>query len=97
MEAKRTHVVYGLLPIFIPLEFAVLVEVRTATRSSLYPVLFDDEQSLSKYEFVVTSGSPVAADRGGCFGNRVMAPFATGIKVKSQSSAVITFSLRVWQ
>ncbi|NXY50445.1 FLCN protein, partial [Ceuthmochares aereus] len=46
-------------------EFAVLVEVRSATRSSLYPTLFDDEQSLSKYEFVVTSGSPVAADRVG--------------------------------
>lgn len=46
-------------------EFAVLVEVRAATRSSLYPTLFDDEQSLNKYEFVVTSGSPVAADRGG--------------------------------
>ncbi|KFQ64519.1 Folliculin [Pelecanus crispus] len=46
-------------------EFAVLVEVRTATRSSLYPTLFDDEQSLNKYEFVVTSGSPIAADRGG--------------------------------
>lgn len=45
-------------------EFAVLVEVRAATRSSLYPTLFDDEQSLNKYEFVVTSGSPVAADRG---------------------------------
>lgn len=49
----------------VALEFAVLVEVRTATRSSLYPTLFDDEQSLNKYEFVVTSGSPVAADRGG--------------------------------
>ncbi|NXP56668.1 FLCN protein, partial [Heliornis fulica] len=46
-------------------EFAVLVEVRTATRSSLYPTLFDDDQSLNKYEFVVTSGSPVAADRVG--------------------------------
>ncbi|KFW68609.1 Folliculin [Pygoscelis adeliae] len=46
-------------------EFAVLVEVRSATRSSLYPTLFDDEQSLNKYEFVVTSGSPVAADRVG--------------------------------
>ncbi|XP_075574610.1 folliculin isoform X1 [Pelecanus crispus] len=46
-------------------EFAVLVEVRTATRSSLYPTLFDDEQSLNKYEFVVTSGSPIAADRVG--------------------------------
>lgn len=48
----------------LDLEFAVLVEVRTATRSSLYPVLFDDEQALSKYEFVVTSGSPVSTDRG---------------------------------
>ncbi|KFP04797.1 Folliculin [Calypte anna] len=46
-------------------EFAVLVEVRAAARSSLYPTLFDDEQSLNKYEFVVTSGSPVAADRVG--------------------------------
>ncbi|KAM9179259.1 folliculin isoform 1-T2 [Mergus octosetaceus] len=46
-------------------EFAVLVEVHSATRSSLYPTLFDDEQSLNKYEFVVTSGSPVAADRVG--------------------------------
>ncbi|XP_030339995.1 folliculin isoform X2 [Strigops habroptila] len=46
-------------------EFAVLVEVRAATRSSLYPTLFDEEQSLNKYEFVVTSGSPVAADRVG--------------------------------
>ncbi|KAM6299051.1 folliculin [Aegotheles albertisi] len=46
-------------------EFAVLVEVRTAARSSLYPTLFDEEQSLNKYEFVVTSGSPVAADRVG--------------------------------
>ncbi|XP_035195840.1 folliculin [Oxyura jamaicensis] len=46
-------------------EFAVLVEVRSATRSSLYPTLFDDDQSLNKYEFVVTSGSPVAADRVG--------------------------------
>ncbi|NWJ02432.1 FLCN protein, partial [Crypturellus undulatus] len=46
-------------------EFAVLVEVRTATRTNLYPTLFEDEQSLNKYEFVVTSGSPVAADRVG--------------------------------
>ncbi|NXY83486.1 FLCN protein, partial [Alcedo cyanopectus] len=46
-------------------EFAVLVEVRTAARSGLYPTLLDDEQSLNKYEFVVTSGSPVAADRVG--------------------------------
>lgn len=52
---------------FLAPEFAVLVEVRSATRSSLYPTLFDDEQSLNKYEFVVTSGSPVAADRGECF------------------------------
>lgn len=47
-------------------EFAVVVEVHTATRSSLHPVGCEDDQSLSKYEFVVTSGSPVAADRGGC-------------------------------
>ncbi|XP_042683891.1 folliculin [Centrocercus urophasianus] len=46
-------------------EFAVLVEVRAATRSTLYPTLLEDEQSLNKYEFVVTSGSPVAADRVG--------------------------------
>ncbi|KAM8798460.1 folliculin [Eudromia elegans] len=46
-------------------EFAVLVEVRAATRTNLYPTLFEDEQSLNKYEFVVTSGSPVAADRVG--------------------------------
>nr|XP_028562582.1 folliculin [Podarcis muralis] len=52
-------------PHILSSEFTVLVEVRTATRSSLYPVLFDDEQPLSKYEFVVTSGSPVAADRVG--------------------------------
>uniref|UniRef100_A0A8B9MV59 Folliculin n=1 Tax=Accipiter nisus TaxID=211598 RepID=A0A8B9MV59_9AVES len=52
-------------PHILSSEFAVLVEVRTATRSSLYPTLFDDEQSLNKYEFVVTSGSPVAADRVG--------------------------------
>ncbi|XP_077172639.1 folliculin [Paroedura picta] len=52
-------------PHILSSEFAVLVEVRTATRSSLYPVLFDDEQALSKYEFVVTSGSPVVADRVG--------------------------------
>uniref|UniRef100_A0A6I8P0L6 Folliculin n=1 Tax=Ornithorhynchus anatinus TaxID=9258 RepID=A0A6I8P0L6_ORNAN len=46
-------------------EFAVIVEVCVATRSSLYPIVFDEDQSLSKYEFVVTSGSPVAADRVG--------------------------------
>lgn len=50
--------------LFFAAEFAVLVEVRLATRSSLYPVLFDEDQPLSKYEFVVTSGSPLAADRG---------------------------------
>ncbi|XP_039223997.1 folliculin [Crotalus tigris] len=52
-------------PHILSSEFAVLVEVRPATRSSLYPVLFDDDQPLSKYEFVVTSGSPLAADRVG--------------------------------
>ncbi|NXY19097.1 FLCN protein, partial [Atrichornis clamosus] len=52
-------------PHILSSEFAVLVEVRAATRSSLYPTLFDDEQSLNKYEFIVTSGSPVAADRVG--------------------------------
>ncbi|NXA04202.1 FLCN protein, partial [Sapayoa aenigma] len=52
-------------PHILSSEFAVLVEVRAATRSSLYPTLFDDDQSLNKYEFVVTSGSPVAADRVG--------------------------------
>lgn len=45
-------------------EFAVVVEVHTATRSSLQAVGCEGEQPLSKYEFVVTSGSPVAADRG---------------------------------
>ncbi|XP_071427457.1 folliculin [Pithys albifrons albifrons] len=52
-------------PHILSSEFAVLVEVRAATRSSLYPTLFEDEQSLNKYEFVVSSGSPVAADRVG--------------------------------
>ncbi|XP_064582254.1 folliculin [Zonotrichia leucophrys gambelii] len=52
-------------PHILASEFAVLVEVRAASRSSLYPTLFDDEQSLNKYEFLVTSGSPVAADRVG--------------------------------
>ncbi|NXC98461.1 FLCN protein, partial [Certhia familiaris] len=52
-------------PHILSSEFAVLVEVRAATRSSLYPTLFDEEQSLNKYEFIVTSGSPVAADRVG--------------------------------
>lgn len=46
-------------------EFAVVVEVHTAARSSLQPAGCEDEPSLSKHEFVVTSGSAVAADRGG--------------------------------
>ncbi|KAJ6655944.1 hypothetical protein lerEdw1_004529 [Lerista edwardsae] len=52
-------------PHILSSEFAVLVEVRIATRSNLYPVLFEDEQPLSRYDFVVTSGSPMAADRVG--------------------------------
>lgn len=51
---------------FAATEFAVVVEVHTATRSNLHPAGCEDDLSLSKYEFVVTSGSPVAADRGGC-------------------------------
>lgn len=47
-------------------EFAVVVEVHAASRSSLHPAGYEDDQPLSKYEFSVTSGSPVAADRGGC-------------------------------
>ncbi|XP_049558082.1 folliculin isoform X2 [Orcinus orca] len=46
-------------------EFAVVVEVHTAARSSLQPAGCEDEPSLSKHEFVVTSGSAVAADRAG--------------------------------
>ncbi|XP_045426215.1 folliculin isoform X2 [Lemur catta] len=46
-------------------EFAVVVEVHATARSTLHPVGCEDEQPLSKYEFVVTSGSPVAADRVG--------------------------------
>ncbi|KAM9045505.1 folliculin isoform 2-T3 [Megaptera novaeangliae] len=46
-------------------EFAVVVEVHTAARSSLHPAGCEDEQSLSKHEFVVTSGSAVATDRAG--------------------------------
>uniref|UniRef100_A0A480W9D1 Folliculin n=1 Tax=Sus scrofa TaxID=9823 RepID=A0A480W9D1_PIG len=58
-------------------EFAVIVEVHAAPRSSLHPAACEDDQSLSKYEFVVTSGSPVAADRGGrCWAGRPLA--ATG-------------------
>ncbi|XP_062072616.1 folliculin isoform X3 [Lepus europaeus] len=48
-----------------PPEFAVVVEVHAAPRSTLLPAGREDEQPLSKYEFVVTSGSPVAADRVG--------------------------------
>uniref|UniRef100_A0A8D2D9F0 Folliculin n=1 Tax=Sciurus vulgaris TaxID=55149 RepID=A0A8D2D9F0_SCIVU len=50
---------------FLGLKFAVVVEVHTAMRSTLHPLGCEDDQSLSKYEFVVTSGSPVAADRVG--------------------------------
>ncbi|XP_066438491.1 folliculin-like [Eleutherodactylus coqui] len=46
------------------LEFAVMIDVRTAPGSNLYPVLFVDDKPLSKYAFVLTSGSPVATDRG---------------------------------
>ncbi|KAB1265992.1 Folliculin, partial [Camelus dromedarius] len=46
-------------------EFAVVVEARPATRSGPQPAGCEDAQSLSKHEFVVTSGSPVAADRVG--------------------------------
>ncbi|KAM9096220.1 folliculin isoform X2 [Sarcophilus harrisii] len=46
-------------------EFAVIVEVHPATCSSVYPVACDEDQSLSKYEFVVTSGGPIATDRVG--------------------------------
>ncbi|XP_066221187.1 folliculin isoform X2 [Saccopteryx leptura] len=46
-------------------EFAVVVEVHTATHTSLHPAGREEDQPLSKYEFVVTSGSPVAADRVG--------------------------------
>lgn len=50
---------------FVATEFVVVVEVHTATRSNPHPAGCEDDQSLSKYEFVVTSGSPVAADRVG--------------------------------
>ncbi|XP_066438489.1 folliculin-like [Eleutherodactylus coqui] len=46
------------------LEFAVMIDVRTAPGSNLYPVLFVDDKPLSNYAFVLTSGSPVATDRG---------------------------------
>ncbi|XP_045680120.1 folliculin isoform X4 [Phyllostomus hastatus] len=46
-------------------EFAVVVEVHAAARSSLHTASCEDDQPLSKYEFSVTSGSPVAADRVG--------------------------------
>ncbi|NP_001121308.1 folliculin S homeolog [Xenopus laevis] len=46
-------------------EFAVMVDVRHANRSNLYPALFVDDEPLSKYEFLVASGSPVATDKVG--------------------------------
>ncbi|XP_053550982.1 folliculin isoform X2 [Bombina bombina] len=46
-------------------EFAVMVDFRTAPRSNLYPVLFVDDEPLSKYEFEVASGGPVVTDRVG--------------------------------
>ncbi|XP_078521347.1 folliculin [Lissotriton helveticus] len=52
-------------PHILSSEFAVIVDVRGATCSNLYPVLFVDDEPLSKYEFVVNSGSPVATDRVG--------------------------------
>ncbi|XP_069066160.1 folliculin [Pleurodeles waltl] len=52
-------------PHILASEFAVIVDVRGATCSNLYPVLFVDDEPLSKYEFVVNSGSPVATDRVG--------------------------------
>lgn len=52
-------------PHILSSEFAVIVDVRGATCSNLYPVLFVDDEPLSKYEFLVNSGSPVATDRVG--------------------------------
>lgn len=52
-------------PHILSSEFAVIVDVRGATCANLYPVLFVDDEPLSKYEFVVNSGSPVATDRVG--------------------------------
>ncbi|XP_014350056.1 folliculin isoform X1 [Latimeria chalumnae] len=52
-------------PHIVTSEFCVLVDVHPATRSNLYPVLFVDEEPLSKYEFEVISGSSVATDRVG--------------------------------
>ncbi|CAH2307751.1 folliculin [Pelobates cultripes] len=45
-------------------EFTVMVDVRSAPRSNLYPVLYAGNEPLSRYDFVVSSGSPVATDRG---------------------------------
>ncbi|EHB01061.1 Folliculin [Heterocephalus glaber] len=46
-------------------EFPVIVEVHTAMCFALHPVGCENDQSLRKYEFVVTRGSPVAAVRVG--------------------------------
>ncbi|XP_053327374.1 folliculin [Spea bombifrons] len=46
-------------------EFAVMVDIRSAPRSNLYPVLFGDDEPLNRYEFAVASGSPVSTDRVG--------------------------------
>ncbi|XP_063286744.1 folliculin [Pelobates fuscus] len=46
-------------------EFTVMVDVRSAPRSNLYPVLYAGDEPLSRYDFVVSSGSPVATDRVG--------------------------------
>ncbi|XP_058874313.1 folliculin-like [Acipenser ruthenus] len=45
-------------------EFSVLVDVRPASRTSFYPALLCDEELLSKYQFVTTTGSPAATDKG---------------------------------
>lgn len=68
----------GALPapaLCVATEFAVVVEAHPAPRSGLHPAGCEGDQSLSKYEFVVTSGSPVAADRGGC--RQAGRPFST--------------------
>uniref|UniRef100_A0A8C5Q971 Folliculin n=1 Tax=Leptobrachium leishanense TaxID=445787 RepID=A0A8C5Q971_9ANUR len=46
-------------------EFAVMVNVHGAPRPNLYPVLYADDEPLGRYEFAVSSGSPVASDRVG--------------------------------
>ncbi|XP_014350058.1 folliculin isoform X2 [Latimeria chalumnae] len=60
-------------PHIVTSEFCVLVDVHPATRSNLYPVLFVDEEPLSKYEFEVISGSSVATDRGPTILNKIEA------------------------